>query len=212
MMIVLKFCNGKFSYDVWILLLGCAFFVIPKVFYEDSGLIMYLFFMIGYCIDSYYKNSRLFLLVKYTPIIFIFYIISMSLYDCFYATNMSIIQRFLFDIYRICNGILGCWIALSFTWKINYYIKSKWVIERILYAGRFTLDIYLIQIILLEIIGRIFYKKIVEFTDVNILSQYGVLSELILCFIISLAILEVIFIISRYINMNKFLSKVLFYR
>ena len=75
-------------------------------------------------------------------------------------------------------------------------------------AGRYTLDVYLIQIILIECILGTFYR-------LYLMSCIGVSSMIIqsLCsFVVSIILFVLIMKISSLINKHRYLAKLLFYR
>lgn len=55
--IVLKWYNGDFRHDAKYFFIGLPFLTIPKLGYGGMGIYMYLFFIGGYCLQVYYKNS-----------------------------------------------------------------------------------------------------------------------------------------------------------
>ena len=113
---------------------------------------------------------------------------------------------------KILLGFSGSYIFLAGIYKMLPTIKGAWLYRRAVEQGRYTLDIYLLNIIVLEMIMGGWYQNYVRLTGSNPLYSHGLLVEIILTFIIAFVTMEIIIFMSKMINRSDLLRKVLFYR
>ena len=78
--------------------------------------------------------------------------------------------------------------------------------------GAYTLDIYLIQMILVERILGPVYRQWMDISGIDYLHMYGLLVEFIVTFSFAVVLIEIICWISRLVNKSPALSCFLFYR
>lgn len=109
-------------------------------------------------------------------------------------------------------GFLGSYLTLIGIYFLLPYIQRLSVFREASQAGRYTLDIYLIQILLVERICGPWYRQMVDKIGFNYILQNGVLFEIAATFLIALIFLHVIIWISKLLNRSSICSKILFYR
>lgn len=113
---------------------------------------------------------------------------------------------------RLILGFLGSYLTLIAVYFILPYVRNLWIFREACQAGRYTLDIYLIQILLVEMIWGPWYRNLVDKMGINYILQNGVLFEIALTLLIAMAFLHVIIWISKLLNRSSICSKILFYR
>ena len=125
----------------------------------------------------------------------------------------NFIELFITDILKILLGISGIYILMFIIWKISEIKRLKFLINKTKEYGKYTLELYLLNTIILEyILGQIIYNRIVIQYNYNIIQDNGIIFELISTFIIALIIMEILlFSISKIYRYPK-ISKLLFYK
>lgn len=78
--------------------------------------------------------------------------------------------------------------------------------------GQYTLDIYLLNIIILEMTAGPIYRKITTIYGSNFLHEHGLLFEIVATFIVTCVMMEIIVTVGRLMNQNRYMAKIFFYR
>ena len=215
---VLKWCNDKFWHDIKIFMLIFPLSCIPKLGYGGQGGFMYLFFLGGYCLATYYKKD-IQSCCKYWKYILFTFVFAFWLFDNMPYEASGIIlsikdpmRMIIVDSLKIIMGVTGCYLTLLIIYRIMPFFANSKLERRAIEQGRFTLDIYLLNIIILEMISGPLYKKLVELYDFNFLHSYGLLFEIVSTFIGACLMMEIIVFIGRLMNRNRYLAKIFFYR
>lgn len=219
LLITLTRCNHEFKHDIKYLLYGIPFASI--IYGSNSGLFMYLFFLAGYCINTYYKVEKSILAYRYISTSIVVYLVCFYLFEnmpyepslfTFNYPKHTFMGVLVIDVLKILLGFSGSYIFLAGIYKMLPTIKGAWLYRRAVEQGRYTLDIYLLNIIVLEMIMGGWYQNYVRLTGSNPLYSHGLLVEIILTFIIAFVTMEIIIFMSKMINRSDLLRKVLFYR
>lgn len=118
------------------------------------------------------------------------------------------------DICKISLGFLGSYALLGIIWYFYRSVKNGWLYTRSVQMGRYTLDIYLLNIIILEMIGggHVYPWLLQNVFHENILMQNGFFVELFSTFIVACLVMEIIVIARKILNEWKVTSKIFFYR
>lgn len=223
------FCNDNFSHDWKIIILGIPLACIPKLFNISALPHMYLYFALGFCCNMMrYSYIKIFNSVKYWLIALTIFICAYSVFSnlpwppsefIFTLTNHTIFNLIINDSLKIILGISGSYLVLLIVYKVYiFFIKidrNNKLINKIACVGKYTLDIYLLQIIIVEYIFRIINSKYFLANGIdmfNFSGCFGMLMRIIITFIISIFLFEIIVKISSYINKNAVVKKILFYR
>ena len=112
------------------------------------------------------------------------------------------------DCVKTILGFLGSYIFLSVIRKIDW--RNTNVYQYILLRGRYTLDIYLLNIVVLERFLGGLYRKFVSIYQVNIFYEYGFLWEVLSTFVVSVLITELLFKIGQAMRKNRIIRAVFF--
>ena len=216
------FCNGTFKHDCKYFMIGIIFTVISKLEYGSfNGFFMYVFFVSGYCIATYLnvsqiQKARFFWKIALINFIFAYFIynnlpwplghIEFNLHSLPLAHIVTVASL------KFILGFLGSYLTLIGIYFLLPYIQRLSVFREASQAGRYTLDIYLIQILLVERICGPWYRQMVDKIGFNYILQNGVLFEIAATFLIALIFLHVIIWISKLLNRSSICSKILFYR
>lgn len=217
---VIQFCNGIFSHDCKLFIMSLPLTLLPFIGYSGKGFFMYVFFVFGYCL-SYYYDGSFFEFEKYWKFVLLIYVASFYLFDIMpfkpasFTINffkISLTEVLVIDILKVIMALCGCYLIVLMLYIYLPKISGTQLASHIFYYGQHTLDIYLLQIIIVEVIGERFYYNYVEETGVNIIYAYGFWGELLITFVITVVMMLFLTFISDLINKNAFLTKVLFGR
>lgn len=148
------------------------------------------------------------------------YIMSFTLFDIMpYEPNGFIIdfdhrliELLVIDFLKLLLGFCGSSLVLLFIYKTSNFIYKTSVWKHMSQWGRRTLDIYLLNIIVIEMIGGPLYRIIVLKYNFNIFHEYGLLFEFVSTFLCTCFMMLIIMIIDQLICSSRLLTKVLFYR
>lgn len=215
---VLKWCDNKFWHDIKFFMIIFPLACIPKLGYGSHGGFMYLFFVGGYCLAKYYKKDFQ-EYCNYGKYFLGVFVVSFLLFDyIFYDPSgfmLSIkepIGMIAAGTLKIILGVTGCYLMLLAIYKIVPFFSNSKLEYRAIEQGRFTLDIYLLNIIILEMIGGPLYRKLVKLYDFNFFYEYGLIFEVISTFIGACIMMEIIIFVGKMMNKNRYIAKVFFYR
>ena len=103
-------------------------------------------------------------------------------------------------------GVTGCYLVLFIIYKIMPYFKSTSLEYRAIERGRYTLDIYLLNIIILEMICGPLYRNFITIIGYNLLHSHGFVFELITTLIGERIMMEIIVSIDKIMNKNVILQ------
>lgn len=200
------------------LVIGMFFSVVP---YAGQGIFMYIFFILGFYIKQYIYIVKNFFCYKYLICVIFIYIIIYNVYTSLgvyafsinYLKHPDLIILFINDILKILLGIVGIYILMFTIWKIKNTKCLSIFISRAKEYGQYTLELYLLNIVILEmILGGIVYSWIVKQYDYNIIQDNGFIFELISTFIITLIVMKILLFIINKIYKYPKISKILFYK
>lgn len=212
--------TGNLKKDWKWLIIGMIFSIVP---YTGRGIYMYIFFILGFYVKNYiYIIKKYFFDFKYILSTVCIYLIMYKIYVFIGVYSFGInnffkhdnfIELFITDILKILLGISGIYILMFIIWKISEIKRLKFLINKTKEYGKYTLELYLLNTIILEyILGQIIYNRIVIQYNYNIIQDNGIIFELISTFIIALIIMEILlFSISKIYRYPK-ISKLLFYK
>lgn len=214
-------CNQKFSHDWKYLLAGVILTCLPQVGYGFRGPFFYLYYITGYCTALYLTNSQIMSMYKYGKMAIIAFLLIYIIYsnlpwpfEHFQANwhSFSFIRVGTVISLKIILGYIGSYAALFLIYQMYLKLKSTWLFSQASQMGAYTLDIYLIQMILVERILGPVYRQWVGISGIDYLHTYGLFAEFIVTFFFATVLVEVISWISRLVNRNPALARILFYR
>lgn len=216
---ILKWCNNKILHDIKLFMLIFPLSCIPKLGYGYQGGFMYLFFIGGYCLATYYKKDFQ-SYCKYWKYFLLTFVLAFCLFDYMPYEPSGIIvsirkdpvRMIIVDTLKIVMGVTGCYLVLFFIHKIMPLFNNSKLEYRAIEQGRFTLDIYLLNIIILEMISGPIYRKLVKIYGFNFFHEYGLIFEIISTFIGACIMMEIIVLVGKMMNKNRYIAKVFFYR
>lgn len=178
---------------------------------------MYLFFVCGYLFAFHYRSWCTGF--RYWKIILLLYSLAyfafnFTPYDSSGVVLISHNYAYMMigNILKIILGITGSCLVLLMIYKLTFLLKNTWIEQIAVERGRYTLDIYLLNIILLETLGASLYKRLVELYNFNFLYAYGSIFEIIGTFVITFFMMEIIVLVGNFMNRNRLISKIFFYR
>ncbi|MBP3818117.1 MAG: hypothetical protein J6H31_07395 [Butyrivibrio sp.] len=216
---VFHWCNGDFGHDIKFFIMVAPFASIPKIEYGGQGLFMYLFFIIGFIFYNYFQSKLLYLLKMRWLIFLSIFIITFIVFDNLPFEPSGIIffkdellRSLIVFALKIILGITGTYLIFLSLYKIFPYLKNNFIVKLSVKRGRYTLDIYLLQIIILEIIGGRIYREILRLYEYNIIYQYGIIGEIIMTIVITSIFMEIVVFCGKVINRQRYMAKVFFYR
>ena len=206
------------------LLLFCMWLLsaIPApIFYGGNGFFMYFFFVVGFEI---YKSEKIGKIIKYKYMIIALYI---GLYLLFCSIpyepvsfNINIFKFgddkvwdvFIVDVLRVFMGICGGGSVLLVLWEVykKYHLRKfpKWFSN----VGKYTLQIYLLQIVILEQLLTQLYYFFAHRYEYNPLICNGVFFEVVATSFVAICVLVFIVYVVRIINKSPFVKTLLFYK
>ncbi len=216
-LLVLPFCKGCFKRDWKYFLLVLPLTLIPHVTYQAPH--MYLYFVFGYWIAAYMDRSvkRFLPLFPYAFVGFIVaYVVFCNLpwppEDVWFDYHhQSVLRLVVNDSLKIFLGVAGSFLALVLGYYLQPYIKGRWLYRRATCEGRFTLDIYLLQIIIVEKLAGPWHKNWVACGGMD-LFNFNFAERVLMTFIVSVLFMECLVMIRKYLNRSRLLRKILFYR
>lgn len=204
---------------VW-LLIGAALPSVPKIMYGGEGLLVYIAFIVGIYLERNIHDFKKYTVRQYIlpalvayPVIFTFMFIMLPLQNFTMDPRKTggIINLISLDICCLLLAALGCYLILVVVWYIGNEIKSTSIYDVIISRGKYTLEIYLLNIILLETIGGGYlYPWLCQPLGYNVMYHYGFLFELVGTFILACVAMEIIILAIKIIDRSAWLRKVLF--
>jgi hypothetical protein len=179
---------------------------------------MYIFFVAGYHmynknIPIYINNCKWKALIIYIVLLLIF---DKTAYDIkpfilkFY--KYGIVKTLVIDSFKIILGIIGSYLIILGVKILSQFVKGTFLEKRALKQGRQTKEIYLLNIIIIEMLFGPFYRNILANYYGNFLHQNGVLFELFSTFLITYLFMEFIVLLIDIFSKSHYFSKILFYR
>lgn len=164
-LIAWHFCTRKFWHDWKYFLLVLPLSLIPVITYQNPQ--MYIFFVTGFWIAAYVKKGILIKVASHWKTVTSIFVIAYLLFsympwppeDFWYNFHeQPFIRLAVNDSLKLVLGFSGSFVSLALIHKYLPSIQGTWIFRRATVEGRFTLDIYLLQIIVVEIIGNNLYK------------------------------------------------------
>ena len=137
LLITLTQCNHEFKHDIKYLLYGIPFASI--IYGSNSGLFMYLFFLAGYCINTYYKVEKNILSYRYISTSIVVYLVCFYLFEnmpyepslfTFNYPKHTFMGVLVIDVLKILLGFSGSYIFLAGIYKMLPTIKGAWLYRR----------------------------------------------------------------------------------
>ena len=217
-LITLLFCKGNFRHDWKYFFIFLPLSMIPYLSYKSPH--MYLFFVFGFWIAAYDWQDKIhfFTYWKQGLAVFVLSYLAFSYmpwppmdfwYDFKY---FSMIQLLVNDGLKMILGISGSFLAFVAAHRIEVFIKGNRLYNWMTNQGRFTLDIYLLQIIFVENIFGPTYKLLVHDRSVNWICDYGLLWKTIATFCMGIVLFTLITFIDELLQRNSFFTKILFWK
>lgn len=209
--------NKVIRYTMMIL----AMFVVALLPGYTGNLFVYPYFLIGFA----FSENKIFSSKKYKiaePIFLLAWICLLFFYQnkhYVYTSGMSLLNseygfrgQLVIDIYRYAIGLLGT-LGIIYLARIVYNrIKDKSFTGVIEYAGQHSIDIYLMQRLLLEFFIARVYSKVVRYFGINYLTGNMILFNCLFTVACAELCFNVISWLARQIEKNNILSFVLFGR
>lgn len=188
---------------------------------KNNNLFVYPFFVIGFA----FSENRVFASVKYKkvePLFLLMWLCLIPLYQRQHYIYTSGIFPFdseygfwgqiRIDAYRYAIGFFGTLAIVYIARAVYQVLRDKNVSSIIEYGGRHSLDIYVMQRILLEFIIERAYSKMVNTIGFNFLTSNTLLFSCVITPICALLCFILLSLLSRKIEKNKMLDLVLFGR
>lgn len=116
------------------------------------------------------------------------------------------------DGLKMILGVTGCCLALIFLYKLLPYMRETSLYHLAAREGQYTLDIYLIQIIVIEKLLGPFYKQLVSQSGINWVNEYGLIVKVVSTLVLAAILLGIVMGISRLYHKNQYVSKILFWK
>lgn len=180
-LIALHFCSGKFQHDCKYFLMMLPLTLIPVITYKSPH--MYLFFVIGFWTASYLTKDFLVKIASYWKIVAGIFVVAYFSFSYmpwppedfqYNFHEQSFIRLAVNDGLKFILGLSGSFLSLALIHKYLPFLQSTWIFRRAAQEGRFTLDIYLLQVIIIEILGSHLYKIWLYYGHIDIFYIGGV--------------------------------------
>lgn len=184
------------------------------VLYKGMGVFMLIFFFAGFLASKYGFNVAS--NNKHLIISCIAFVVFDVAYNMLpggvgsFSLNFikySLRDLVLLDCVKTILGFLGSYIFLTILSKIKW---ADSIYQYMLLRGRYTLDIYLLNIVILEIILGTAYRKLVSMYHVNAFYEYGLLWEVFSTFIVAVLITEMLFQIGQAMRKSAYIRAIFF--
>lgn len=116
------------------------------------------------------------------------------------------------DGLKMILGVTGSCLALIFLYKLLPYMRETSLYHLAAREGQYTLDIYLIQIIVIEKLLGPFYKQLVSQSGINWVNEYRLIVKVVSTLVLAAILLGIVMGISRLCHKNQYVSKILFWK
>lgn len=126
--------------------------------------------------------------------------------------HQSLLQLILNDGLKLVLGILGSYLFLILLYRGIVFLRRTQIWDLAITEGRHMMNIYLIQIVVIEKILGPAYREAVVYHACNWITQYGFLFKTVSTISLAAVILGVIIITNRLCIANHFVAKILFYK
>ena len=218
-LIAWHFCVREFRHDWKYFLMVLPLSLIPVITYQNPQ--MYVFFVAGFWIAAYVEKDVLVKAASYWKAIAGIFLVAYLLFSYmpwppedfrYNFHEQSLFQLAVNDGLKFVLGFAGSFVSLALIHKYMTLLNGTWLYHRATVEGRFTLDIYLLQIVVVEIIGGHLHKLWLSRDGIDIFYLGGGIGRLIIPFLVTCIFMEIIVWISKEINARPILSKILFYR
>ena len=181
---------------------------------------MYFFFAAGYCLAAYMKSDfRHYIKYwKWGLVLFLASYIAFSNMpwppeDFWYDYHhQSILYLVVNNGLKMILGVAGSCLALIFLYKMLPYMKETSLYHLSEREGQYTLNIYLIQVIVIEKLLGPFYKQLISQSGINWVNEYGLIVKVVSTLVLAAILLGIVMGISRLCHKNQYVSKILFWK
>jgi len=190
--------------------------ILSLIHNSDLNIYMFPFFIVGFYYKKYQNNAYIIIyklryLINLIFIVMLFhfekkhyiYISGINIFKSYYGIQNQIY----INIYRYIIDFCGCFAIINISKYVYNKFKDTKFISLIINIGKNTLQIYVLQRFIVEIIGVKVYRKLVGFLNVNYLTFDVVIFDWIICPLIAIILCYCINIIiektKRYIIINK---------
>ena len=212
--IVEKIIKFKHKYLFFILLIPLLYFF-PN---GDYNFFIYVFFLIGYTFNIYkdkLKNINWLKYIKYSfllifPLLFMFWSRNFLVYvSGMITTKLSMLTKQLYyDTFRIIFGLSGSIYAICMVdIMLNIFNKKSKIITFLINIGQKSLQIYLIQRIVVEFFFNLMCKQLYKYSIIYYIysNSYILYTFIILSSIICIYICVKIEQLIKKLNISKYL-------
>ena len=217
-LIVLFFCKGTFRHDWKYFIVFLPLSMVPHLSSQSPH--MYLFFVFGFWIAAYSWQDKMHFLTYWKQGLAIFVLTYLAFsympwppMDFWYKLkDFSLVQLVINDGLKMILGISGSFLALVGVNRLDILIKKSKFYDWMTNQGRFTLDIYLLQIIIIEKLFGPWYQLLVRHSSVNWICDYGLLWKTVSTICVGTALLILIIFVDKILQRNAILVKILFWK
>lgn len=216
----LYFCNGIFRHDLKYFFVAMLFSAVPKIGYGSDGLFMYIFFVLGFFIARYKVNTSFYL--KYWKFLLMSFVMIYLVFSMLLPwppqnftldfSHQSILNIVIIDIFKVILGGVGSYLILVSIYYLMPRLSHTSLGKNAIKYGAYTLDIYLLQILFVEMTFGPMYKHWVNNGGIDFMNIYGIGIRTIAIVLFSILLLKIILLISDFLNRSTFLTKLFFYR
>lgn len=200
---------------IWLFIGFFLMYVFPNA---ELNLYLYPYVALGF----YYKKRKKYFSEKtnlWAWICVVLFILLLPFYNentfiyttgiSLWKSEMTVPKHILVDIYRYIIGIAGS-VTVMF-WVCKSLGKFKMVDKFLSKVGRYTMQIYIIQCFFFKVFGMAF-RKVTEKVSCSVLVDNTVCRDIVLSLVLCLIALALSLSISKLIERNKSVNKLLFGR
>jgi len=150
--------------------------ILSLIHNSDLNIYMFPFFIVGFYYKKYQNNAYIIIyklryLINLIFIVMLFhfekkhyiYISGINIFKSYYGIQNQIY----INIYRYIIDFCGCFAIINISKYVYNKFKDTKFISLIINIGKNTLQIYVLQRFIVEIIGVKVYRKLVGFLNVN---------------------------------------------
>ena len=210
-------CKFPIRKDIKYLILFLSTILFVKIPNGTMVAYVYPYFVVGYALNEFdlLKNKSFNKIVQ--PLCALLWIALIPVYqkkDYIYISGLTIWikeyglkEQLVIDMYRYVIGLSGCLAVLMLLRLIYSFMdEHKILTDTIELCGRHTLEIYLMQRIVLEKVIALVYKKTVMHTGVNLLMNNRFVFDLIVTPVIAVLITIMLVKIAKMLSRNPFVK------
>ena len=175
-----KVGNGKLM-PIALVIVFFAFIVLP---YADYNIYLFPYFVTGYCIaigkDKWISKLETFSIILF-PLMLQNFCDRHFIYSSgvrLFSSSYEAAEQLLIDLFRWGIGFVGCFAVILFTRKIDETYPDNKICSLICDIGKYTLEIYILERIVVEYLGAKVMWKIVNGMGITFLRNETVYSYL----------------------------------